>query len=212
MFITALLLCTDSSNMSPYLILINDSIINNLILKYISILLFDVVNTPAGTIQIVNQIIIIGLGSIQFISAWAVSNSILSIRSSMVFWTTLKVFKELFYLIEEDIQSSIIYFEIKFEANQHRFVYCISNEIFQCRIHIVLDKENLRKSRLKWSRRCHSVSVSLVYCVKMSQSSLISRVRQKASILEDCLAEFEQNDYVLDYVACCDVLRVFVLH
>lgn len=69
MFITALLLCTDSSNMSPYLILINDSIINNLILKYISILLFDVVNTPAGTIQIVNQIIIIGLGSIQFISA-----------------------------------------------------------------------------------------------------------------------------------------------
>lgn len=210
MFITALLLCTDSSNMSPYLILINDSIINNLILKYISILLFDVVNTPAGTIQIVNQIIIIGLGSIQFISAWAVSNSILSIRSSMVFWTALKVFKELFYLIEEDIQSSIIYFEIKFEANQHRFVF--SNEIFQCRIHIVLDKEDLRKSRLKWSRRCHSVSVSLVYCVKMSQSSLISRVRQKASILEDCLAEFEQNDYVLDYVACCDVLRVFVLH
>lgn len=69
MFITALLLCTDSSNMSPHLILINDSIINNLILKYISILLFDVVNTPAGTIQIVNQIIIIGLGSIQFISA-----------------------------------------------------------------------------------------------------------------------------------------------
>lgn len=210
MFITALLLCTDSSNMSPYLILINDSIINNLILKYISILLFDVVNTPADTIQIVNQIIIIGLGSIQFISAWAVSNSILSIRSSMVFWTALKVFKELFYLIEEDIQSSIIYFEIKFEANQHRFVF--SNEIFQCRIHIVLDKEDLRKSRLKWSRRCHSVSVSLVYCVKMSQSSLISRVRQKASILEDCLAEFEQNDYVLDYVACCNVLRVFVLH
>lgn len=56
-------------------------------------------------------------------------------------------FKELFYLIEEDIQSSIIYFEIKFEANQHRFVF--SNEIFQCRIHIVLDKEDLRKSRLK---------------------------------------------------------------